>query len=51
MPDLMAEVAEQRPVGLLHRDPQLLSVHVVTLGEVQRDHAVLMAGEHLLELT
>ena len=51
MPDLVAEVAEQRAVGLVHRDPQLLAVHVVALGEVQGDHAVVVAGEHLLGLT
>ncbi len=50
MPDLVAEVAEQRPVRLVHRHSQLLAVHVVALGEVQRDHAVLVTGEHLLEL-
>ena len=51
VPDLVAEMAEQRAVGLVHRDPQLLAVHVVALGEVQGDHAVVVAGEHLLVLT
>ena len=48
--DLVAEVAEQRAVRLVHRDAQLLAVHVVTLGKIQGDHAVFVAGEHLLEL-
>ena len=49
VPDLVAEVSEQRAVRLGHRDAQLLAVHVVALGEVQRDDAVLVAGEHLLK--
>ena len=50
MPDLVAEVPEQRAVRLGHRDPQLLAVHVVALGEVEGDDAVVVAGEHLLVL-
>ena len=50
MPDLVAEVAEQRAVRLVHRHPQLLAVHVVALGQVQGDDAVVVAGDHLLEL-
>ena len=51
MPDLVAEMAEQRAVRLVHRHPQLLAVHVVALGEIQCDHAVVVTGEHLLGLT
>ena len=46
--DLVAEVAEQRAVRLVHLDPQLLAVHVVTLGEIEGDQPVLVTGEHLL---
>ena len=34
VPDLVAEMPQQRAVGLVHRHPQLLAVHVVALGEV-----------------
>ena len=50
VPDLVAEVPEQRAVRLVHRDAQLLAVHVVALGEIEGDHAVVVAGEHLLVL-
>ena len=50
MADLVAEVSEQCAVGLVHRDPQLLAVHVVALGEIQGDHTVRVAGEDLLVL-
>ena len=50
MPDLVAEVPEQRAVGLVHRDPQLLAVHVVTLGQIQCDDAVVVAGDDPLQL-
>ena len=45
MADLVPEVPEQGAVGLVHRDPQLLAVHVVALGQVQGDHAVVVAGD------
>jgi len=48
--DLVPEVPEQGAVGLVHRHPQLLAVHVVALGQVQRDHPFVVAGDHLLEL-
>jgi hypothetical protein len=51
MPDLVAKVAEQCPVRLIHLDPQLLAVHVVALSEVERDHPVVMARHHRLEFT
>jgi hypothetical protein len=50
VPDLVAEMAEQRAVRLGHRDPQLLAVHVVALGEIQCDDTVFVAGEDLLLL-
>ena len=49
MPDLVPEVPEQRAVGLLHLHPQLLAMHIVTLGQIQCDDAVIVAGDHLLE--
>ena len=48
--DLVPEVAEQGAVRLVHRDPQLLPVHVVALGQVQGDHAVVVPGHDLLVL-
>ena len=50
MPDLVPEMPEQRAIGLVHRHPQLLAMHVVALGEVDRDHPVVVAGHHLLLL-
>jgi hypothetical protein len=47
--DLVAEVAEHRPVGLVHLDAQTLPVDVVALGQVERDDAVAVAcGDPLL---
>jgi hypothetical protein len=40
----MAEVAEQRAVGLAHRAAHLFAVGVVGFGDVQRDEAVVVAG-------
>ena len=48
MADLVAEVAEQRAVRLVHRHPQLLPMNVVAFGEVDGDDAVVMTGDHLL---
>ena len=48
MADLMTEMPQQRAVWFVHLDPQLLAVNVVAFGEIQRDHAVVVAGEHLL---
>ena len=45
VPDLVAQVPEQGAVRLVHRDPQLRAVHVVTLGEIQCDDAVVVAGD------
>ena len=50
MPDLVAQVPNQLAVGLVHRDPKLLSVHVVTLGQIQCDDAVVVAGDDPLQL-
>ncbi len=50
MPDLVAEMPEQRAVWLVHRHPQLFAVYVVALGEIQRDHTVVVARVHLLVL-
>ena len=35
VPDLVAQVPKQGAVGFVHRDPKLLAVHVVTLGQIQ----------------
>jgi len=50
VPDLVAQVSEQGAVRLVHRDPQLLAVHVVTLCEIQCDDAVVVAGDDFLHL-
>ena len=44
MPDLVTQVSEHRAVGLAHRDPYLFSMGVVDLGQIERDHTVIMAG-------
>lgn len=44
VPDFVAEVAEQGAVWLVHFYAQLLAMRVVRLGEIQRDHAVLVSG-------
>ena len=46
--DLVAEVAEHRAVGLGELGPDLLAVGVVALGEVDGDHAVLVADDDVL---
>ena len=51
MPDLVAEVAQQGAVRLVHLDPQLLAVHVVALGQIDCDDPVFVAGQHLLVRT
>ena len=48
MPYLVAEVSQQRAVGLVHGDPQLFAVHVVPLGQIQCDEPVFVASEDLL---
>ena len=48
VPDLVAEVAQQGAVRLVHLHPQLLAVHVVTLGEIDCDDPVFVPGHHLL---
>ena len=45
MPDLVAEVAEQRTVGLAHREPTLLALGVVRLDKRDNDPAFVVAGE------
>ena len=45
MGDLVAQVAEQRPVGLTELTADLLPVGMVGLREVERHHAVGVAGE------
>ena len=44
--DLVAQRAERRAIGLAERDPPLLALGRVGLGEVERDHAVGVAGRH-----
>ena len=50
VPDLVAQMPQQGAVGLVHRDPQLLAVHVVALGQIQCDDAVVVAGDDPLQL-
>ena len=46
MRDLVAEMAEQRAVGLAHLVPAPLALGVVGLGEVDGDEPVVVAGQH-----
>ena len=46
--DLVAEMAEQRAVGLAHLPPHALALGIVGLGEVDGDEAVVVAGHHRL---
>src|SRR3954447_5743662 len=48
VPDLVAEMPEQRPVGLAHLQPAPLALDVVGLGQRDRDQAVVVAGQDLL---
>ena len=48
VPDLVAEVAEHRPVRLAEADPQRLAVEVERLGEVDRDDPVGVPDDHAL---
>ena len=48
MADLVAEMAEQRAVRLVQLVAAALALGVVGLGEVQRDDAVVVAGQHRL---
>ena len=45
VPDLVAEMAQQGAVGLVHRDTELSAVYVVAFGEIQGDQAVVVSGE------
>lgn len=44
MTGLVAEVAEQRPVGLVHRHARHFARHVVRLGRADGNQAVVVAG-------
>jgi hypothetical protein len=48
VPDLVPEVAEQGAVRLGHLDAHALAVRVVALGEVEGDHAVVVADDDVL---
>jgi hypothetical protein len=50
VPDLVAQVPQHGAVRLVHRDPQLLAVHIVALSQIQCDHAVVVAGDDRLQL-
>ena len=50
MADLVAHMAEQRPVGLAHLQAALLAPRVVGLGEVEGDEAVRVTRGHGLRL-
>ncbi len=46
--ELVAEMAEQRAVVLAHLDAHLFSLGGIGLGDVERDQAVVVAGQHML---
>ena len=46
MADFMAEVSEQRAIGLVQTLPALLAYRVVGFGEVDPDHAIIVPGQH-----
>jgi hypothetical protein len=46
--DLVPEVSQQSPVRLVHLDAHLFAVHIVALGEVNGDEAVVVAGKDTL---
>ena len=48
MAELVAEMAEQRAVVLAHLGAHLLALGGIGLGDVERDQAVVMAGQHML---
>jgi hypothetical protein len=48
--DLVAKVAEQRAVRLAHLHPNLLPKRIVRLGDVDGDHAVVVARAVLGDL-
>ena len=48
MSDLVAEVAEQRAIGLVHARAQLLALGVIGFLESDGDDAIVMPGNHLL---
>ena len=48
MADLVAEVAEQGPVRLVHFKPAPFALDVVGFGQRDRDQAMVVAGHHLL---
>ena len=43
--DLVAEMAEQRAVGLAHLGAPLFALGVVGLGDIERDQALVVAGQ------
>lgn len=49
MAGLVAEMAEQRAVWLVHRDADLLAGGIIGLGGADRDQAVLVAGHGRLD--
>ena len=46
MPDLVAEVAEQRAIRLVHDGAPLLALGVVGLFERKRNQSVIVTGHH-----
>ena len=46
MGNFMAEMSQQRPVGLVQINPLLLAKGVVRLGDIDGDPALLVAGDH-----
>ena len=46
MTDLVAEVTEQRAVGLVQLQSAPFALGIVGLGGVERDHAARMSGQY-----
>src|ERR1019366_5538074 len=45
MSDLVAEMAKERAVGFMHRDPGALALDIIRFGDVHGDHTILVTGE------
>ena len=45
MPNLVAEMSQQRAIRLVHRGPEFGALHIIRLVQVDDDDAFIMAGE------
>ena len=46
MADLVAEVSKERPIRLAHLLPAPLPLSIIGFGDIDRDEAVVVAGQH-----